>query len=80
MAAADADLANLLRAMALLSQSSDGAVMTLTHSEHGGRLSKEQFKDMTDTIDQVASMLQLLKAEAPCIFNALKLKLYTYAG
>jgi hypothetical protein len=78
MADAADDLANLLRAMALLSQSSDGAVVTLTHSEHGGRLSKEQFKDMTDTIEQVASMLQLLKAEAPCIFDALKL--YTYAG
>lgn len=74
------DLSNLLRAMDLLmmDSASEDKMITLTYKDHGSRLSKEQFQDMTDTIDQVSAMLKLIKKEAPCIFDALKL--YFYSG
>lgn len=71
------DLTNLLRALDLLSEDSSDKKITLTYKEHGSRLSKEQFQDMTDDIEQVISMLKLIKKDAPCLLDGLKLYFYS---
>lgn len=72
------DISNLLRAMDLMIDPSSEKQITLTYKDHGSKLSKEKFKDMTDSVEQVASMLKIIKKEAPCIFDGLKL--YFYSG